>query len=253
MMFIVLFILLKKNKIIKNITKRFFLINKKIVTNIISLGFPTSLQMLFEVGIFTSAIWLSGLLGEVTQSANQIVLNVSSFTFMVASGLGLSASIRAGNQKGLNNYSELKRISLSILFLGLIFALIFSLLIYYMRGIIPYLFVDIEDVNNFQKNLSIISKASKLFIIVALFQLFDSAQVIILGALRGMQDVLIPTIIVFIAYWIIGFPISYYFGDFNQFRETGIWMGLLSGLLFSSVFLYLRFNYLINKKIRNVR
>ena len=57
--------------------------------------------MLFEVGIFTSAIWLSGLLGEVTQSANQIVLNVSSFTFMVASGLGLSASIRAGNQKDL--------------------------------------------------------------------------------------------------------------------------------------------------------
>ena len=120
-----------------------------------------------------------------------------------------------------------------------------------MRGIIPYLFVDIEDVNNFQKNLSIISKASKLFIIVALFQLFDSAQVIILGALRGMQDVKIPTVIVFIAYWVIGFPISYYYGDINQLQETGIWMGLLCGLLFSAVFLYLRFNFLTNKKINS--
>ena len=120
-----------------------------------------------------------------------------------------------------------------------------------MREIIPYLFVDIGDVNNYQKNLSIISKASKLFIIVALFQLFDSAQVIILGALRGMQDVKIPTVIVFIAYWIIGFPISYYYGDINQFQETGIWMGLLSGLLFSAVFLYLRFNFLTNKKINS--
>lgn len=249
MMYIVLYILLKKNMIIKNISRQFFLINKKIFIKIISLGFPTSLQMLFEVGIFTSAIWLSGLLGEVTQSANQIVLNISSFTFMVASGLGLSASIRAGNQKGLNDYSELKRISLSILFLGLIFALIFSLLIFYLREIIPYLFVDIGDVNNYQKNLSIISKASKLFIIVALFQLFDSAQVIILGTLRGMQDVIIPTIIIFISYWFIGFPISYYFGSFDQFKETGIWFGLLTGLLFTSVFLYLRFNQLVNQKI----
>ena len=251
MMYIVLYILLKKNSIIKNIPRQFFLINKKIFIKIISLGFPTSLQMLFEVGIFTSAIWLSGLLGEVTQSANQIVLNISSFTFMVASGLGLSASIRAGNQKGLNDYSELKRISLSILLLGLIFALIFSLLIFYLREIIPYLFVDIEDVNNYQKNLSIISKASKLFIIVALFQLFDSAQVIILGTLRGMQDVIIPTIIIFISYWFIGFPISYYFGSFDQFKETGIWFGLLTGLLFTSVFLYLRFNQLVNQKIYN--
>ena len=251
MMYIVLYILLKKNRIIKNISRQFFLINKKIFIKIISLGFPTSLQMLFEVGIFTSAIWLSGLLGEVTQSANQIVLNISSFTFMVASGLGLSASIRAGNQKGLNDYSELKRISLSILLLGLIFALIFSLLIFYLREIIPYLFVDIEDVNNYQKNLSIISKASKLFIVVALFQLFDSAQVIILGTLRGMQDVIIPTIIIFISYWFIGFPISYYFGSFDQFKETGIWFGLLTGLLFTSVFLYLRFNQLVNQKIYN--
>ena len=250
-MFIVLYILLKKNRIIKNISRQFFQINKKIFIKIISLGFPTSLQMLFEVGIFTSAIWLSGLLGEVTQSANQIVLNISSFTFMVASGLGLSASIRAGNQKGFNDYPELKRISLSILFLGLIFALIFSLLIFYLREIIPYLFVDIGDVNNYQKNLTIISKASKLFIIVALFQFFDSAQVIILGTLRGMQDVIIPTIIIFISYWFIGFPISYYFGSFDQFKETGIWFGLLTGLLFTSVFLYLRFNQLVNQKIYN--
>ena len=251
MMYIVLYILLKKNRIIKNIRRQFFLINKKIFIKIISLGFPTSLQMLFEVGIFTSAIWLSGLLGEVTQSANQIVLNISSFTFMVASGLGLSASIRAGNQKGFNDYPELKRISLSILFLGLIFALIFSLLIFYLREIIPYLFVDIGDVNNYQKNLTIISKASKLFIIVALFQFFDSAQVIILGTLRGMQDVIIPTIIIFISYWFIGFPISYYFGSFDQFKETGIWFGLLTGLLFTSVFLYLRFSQLVNQKIYN--
>ena len=102
-----------------------------------------------------------------------------------------------------------------------------------------------------QKNILIVEKSAKLFIIVALFQLFDSAQVIILGALRGMQDVKIPTVIVFIAYWVIGFPISFYFGDINMLQEIGIWIGLLCGLLFSAVFLYLRFNFLTNKKINS--
>ena len=84
-----------------------------------------------------------------------------------------------------------------------------------------------------------------------MFQLFDSAQVIILGALRGMQDVKVPTVIVFISYWVIGFPISFYFGDINVQQEIGIWVGLMCGLLFSAVFLYLRFNYLTNKRIQN--
>ena len=253
-MFSFLFFLLYKKDIIKNYIKDIFrfIIDKSMIEKILSLGFPTSLQMLFEVGIFTSAIWLSGLLGEITQSANQIVLNISSMTFMIASGLGVSAAIRSGNQKGLENYKELKRISLSILLLGIFFALIFTLLIIIFREYLPYIYIDISDVYNYEKNIIIVQKSAKLFIIVALFQLFDSAQVIILGALRGMQDVKIPTVIVFIAYWVIGFPISFYFGDINMLQEIGIWIGLLCGLLFSAVFLYLRFNYLANSKIHNV-
>tara|TARA_A100001037_G_C15074089_1_gene600890 strand:- start:358 stop:1383 length:1026 start_codon:yes stop_codon:yes gene_type:complete len=252
-MFSFLFFLLYKKDIIKNYIKDIFrfIIDKSMIEKILSLGFPTSLQMLFEVGIFTSAIWLSGLLGEITQSANQIVLNISSMTFMIASGLGVSAAIRSGNQKGLENYKELKRISLSILLLGIFFALIFTLLIIIFREYLPYIYIDISDVYNYEKNIIIVQKSAKLFIIVALFQLFDSAQVIILGALRGMQDVKIPTVIVFIAYWVIGFPISFYFGDINMLQEIGIWIGLLCGLLFSAVFLYLRFNYLANSKIHN--
>ena len=65
------------------------------------------------------------------------------------------------------------------------------------------------------------------------------------------DDVKIPTVIVFISYWVIGFPISFYFGDINVLQEIGIWVGLMCGLLFSAVFLYLRFNYLINRRIQN--
>jgi multidrug resistance protein, MATE family len=73
--------------------------------------------------------------------------------------------------------------------------------------------------------------------------------VVVLGALRGMQDVKIPTYITFVAYWVIGLPVSYLLGKKMGFGSQGIWIGLLVGLTASAVFLFLRFNYLSKKLI----
>ena len=81
---------------------------------LIRLGFPTALQMLFEVAVFTAAIFLSGILGTNAQAANQIALNLASMTFMIAVGLGVTATIRVGNQKGKSDFFNLRRIAFSI-------------------------------------------------------------------------------------------------------------------------------------------
>jgi len=80
---------------------KFFVLDKLMLKKIINLGAPSAMQMFFEVAIFTAAIWLSGLLGKNPQAANQIALNLSSMTFMVAIGLSVAAMVRVGNQKGL--------------------------------------------------------------------------------------------------------------------------------------------------------
>ena len=78
---------------------KIFRLEKSMIKKIIGLGFPSALQMFFEVAIFTAAIWLSGLLGKNAQAANQIALNLSSMTFMVALGLSVAAMVRVGNQR----------------------------------------------------------------------------------------------------------------------------------------------------------
>jgi MATE family multidrug resistance protein len=83
----------------------------------------------------------------------------------------------------------------------------------------------------------------------ALFQISDGIQVVIIGALRGMQDVRVAAVITFVSYWLVGFPISYYLGLKTDFGAEGIWMGLLAGLTVSSILLYVRFNYLVTHKI----
>ena len=207
------------------------------------------MQMFFEVAIFTAAIWLSGLLGKNPQAANQIALNLSSMTFMVAMGLSVAAMVRVGNQKGLRDFKELRRIAFSIFLLGMGLAFIFAILFLLFHKMLPTIYVDLNDASNFIDNTEVVSIAAKLLIASAIFQLSDSAQVIILGALRGLQDVKIPTLITFVSYWVIGFPISYFLGKEDAYGSFGIWLGLLVGLTSAAILLYLRFNYLTKRLI----
>ncbi|MDC0380460.1 MATE family efflux transporter [Flavobacteriaceae bacterium] len=228
---------------------KFFVLEHSMIKKIISLGLPSALQMFFEIGVFTAAIWLSGTLGKNAQAANQIALNLSSMTYMIAVGLSVTATIRVGNQKGLKRPDELRRIAKSIFFMGFVFATIFAIIFLTFHQVLPTFYLDLNDIKHFSDNQNVVQIASTLLIIAALFQISDSTQVVFLGALRGLQDVKIPTFITFIAYWVIGFPVSYYLGDASRYGSTGIWIGLLAGLTASSVFLYIRFDYLSKKLI----
>lgn len=254
MIFFLSLIFMKKEKFkpyVLNI--KFRIVDSLIFKKIINIGFPSALQMLFEVGIFTAAIWMSGVLGKNFQAANQIAFNLSAITFMVGVGLSVAAMIRVGNQKGLSDFIELRRIAFSVFMLTVLIEMFFAVMFLVFRDWLPTIYLDTENLSKTLENTEVILMASKLLLIVALFQIFDGLQVVILGALRGMQDVKIPTIITFVSYWLIGFPISFYLGIYTPLKSTGIWIGLLISLVCASIMLYLRFNYLTKKLIINGR
>lgn len=244
-------LLMKKEKSKAMVTNiKIFVLEKLMLKKIISLGAPSAMQMFFEVAIFTAAIWLSGLLGKNPQAANQIALNLSSMTFMVAMGLSVASMIRVGNQKGLHNYRELRRIAFSIFLLAVLLAVGFALIFLIFRYQLPKIYVDFDDAINFTDNMEVVGIATQLLLAAAIFQISDSIQVVVLGALRGLQDVKIPTLITFISYWVIGFPISYFLGKEDAYGSFGIWLGLLAGLSSAAILLYIRFNYLTLKLIQ---
>ncbi|MFT4838581.1 MAG: MATE family multidrug resistance protein [Nonlabens sp.] len=238
LMFLILTVLLFFNKQFKSY---FYLLKSYsfgVINKLFHLGLPTALQMLFEVSLFTAAIFLSGTLGTNSQAANQIALNLSALTFMVGVGLGVTATIRVGNQKGLGHFSDLKRIARSLFLLTFIFELVFAFCFLFFRNQLPLIYID---------NIDVVELASKILIIAAFFQLSDGFQVVLLGALRGFQDVWIPTLICFIAYWIVGFPISFILSSYYDFGVQGIWMGLLVALSLSAVLMFLRYRYLLSR------
>lgn len=222
-------------------------IKKEMNMKIIHIGAPSAMQMFFEVGLFTGAIWLSGLLGIVNQAANQIALSLASFTFMFAMGLSVAASIRVGNQKGLGDYKQLRIVAFSIFLLVIVVETFFALIFVLFHTQLPALFVDMNNAHDLAVNTEVVTIAAQLLLVAAVFQISDGIQVVFLGALRGLQDVKVPMYITFVAYWVVGFPISIYLGLYTELKGAGIWIGLLAGLSIAALFLYIRFVRLTNR------
>lgn len=253
MMVVFMHYILQKNVVFHRYFKNFSFdeIRKSILRKIINLGFPSAMQMLFEVALFTAAIWLSGTLGKNSQAANQIALTLSSSTFMVAMGVSVAAMIRVSHAKGMKDFKQLIIVARSIFLLVITVEFFFGLMLVIFHNYLPHLFLNMTDVSQTLDNKGIIIIASKLLLVAAVFQISDGIQVVVLGALRGLQDVKIPMYITFVAYWLVGFPISYYLGKHTYLAATGIWIGLLAGLSTAALFLYIRFSRMTKKLLLN--
>ena len=253
MMVVFMHFLLRHNKRMKHYFKNFSFkeIRKSMLKKITYLGFPSALQMLFEVALFTAAIWLTGSISKNSQAANQIALTLATFTFMFAMGLNVTAMIRVSNQKGKNDFKNLIIVARSIFILALFLEIIFALLFVVFHTILPHYFLNMNDSAQVLDNAEVIAIASKLLLVAAVFQISDGIQVVVLGALRGLQDVKIPMYIAFVAYWIVGFPISFYLGKYTELKAVGVWIGLLAGLTIAALFLYIRFHKLTKKLVLN--
>ena len=217
-------------------------INIPVIKKILSLGFPSGVQYFFEVGAFAFAVIMIGWLGTDQLAAHQIAINLASISFMVVLGLSTAGSIRVGNAVGEQNVKRIRQAGFTTILIAICFMALSGVAFVVFRNFLPMLYINDETV---------ISIASSLLIIAALFQLSDGVQAVGIGILRGLTDVKIPTAITFFAYWVVGLPTGYILGFNFGYDVQGVWIGLLAGLTTSAVLLTFRFN-LKSKKIISV-
>jgi len=214
-------------------------ISKQLVKKILSIGVPSGMQWFFEIGAFSFAIIMVGWISPQAQAAHQIAVSMASITYMMASGLSAAASVRVGNKFGIKDKQGVRIACFSSLFMVITFMAFSAICFIVFKDLLPVFF---------NTDAEVIRLASSLLIIAAFFQLSDGLQAVEIGALRGVQDVKVPTYIALTAYWIIGLPMSYIFGFTWNMGIQGIWYGLALGLVIAAVLLFLRFDY-VSKRI----
>ena len=223
-----------KNTVFKSFLSRirWGYILKDTLFKMLKMGYATALQMLFEVSIFAATILMAGKIGVQAQAVNQIGLNLATMTFMVFSAMGITASIRIGHYKGQKNKAMIKTVARSIILQVLVWDVFFATVFLGFKNWLPALYIN---------DPKIIYETAKILIIAAFFQFADSMQVVLLGILRGMQDVIRPIWITFFGYGLVGFPVCFFLGIRTSLGVQGIWLGILIALTTVALLLYKRF------------
>jgi multidrug resistance protein, MATE family len=208
-------------------------------------GIASALQFTFEVAAFAIAGLISGIFGKEQIDAHGIALSMAAFTYMFASGIGSATTIRVGNYYAKNDLGNLK-LAIKTSYKSVLITMGFMALIFIcFNTFLPTIFSNDKE---------IILIASKLLLFAALFQLFDGAQVIAIGALRGLEDYKYPTYIAFIGYWVLALPLSFLFAFTFDFNVYGVWIGLSAGLGFVAIALAFRIKkILLIKEIISTR
>lgn len=210
-------------------------LQKQLIVRLLKIGIPTGFQYVFEVGAFSFAAIMMGWLGAQALAAHQIALNMAAVSYMMVTGIAAASTVRVGNQLGKQDIPNMRRAGFSAILMGLGLMSVAAVVFVTGKFFLPSLYIDEPEV---------IELAGSLLIIAAFFQLSDGAQAVGLGALRGMADVKVPTIITLVAYWIVGLPVGYWLAFVANLGPHGIWLGLLISLTIAAVLLFVRFYYL---------
>ena len=207
--------------------------SRELFSKLLKLGLPAGAQFIFEVLAFDFSLVMIGWLGTTALAAHQIAINLATISYMTTSGLAAAATIRVSNELGRKDFTGVRRVAMVLVGMALALMTVWALVFIAGNHALPQLYVN---------DLEVIPIASTLILIAGLFQLADGLQVVCIGALRGLHDVKVPSILIFVSYWIVGLPLGYWLGFKMNLGAQGIWLGLLIGLSLTASAVFIRLN-----------
>ncbi len=193
---------------------------------LLSIGLPASFQMVCEVSAFSLAGLIMGRFGPTAMAAHQIAITLAATAFMLPLGLSMALTVRMGEAHGAGETGRLRPIAVSGWLLATGYAMLAAMVFLIFGKWMASLFIDAPEV---------IALTASLLVIVGVFQLVDSLQVISSAMLRGLRDARIPALMGFVAYWLVGLPVGAGLAFHFRMEAIGVWWGLAAGLFVACI------------------
>ncbi|WP_306251968.1 MATE family efflux transporter [Parvularcula sp. IMCC14364] len=219
----------------------FFRLHTERLREIFKLGLPISVTFGFEVMLFNVAVFLMGLIGVYEQAAYQSALNVAALAFMMPLGFSMAGCVRVGLAAGAKDQKGIRKAAGATIAVCLIAIMSVAVFVVLFPREIARFYLDADE----GANTEVLRLIASFLPIAAAFMFFDGIQVAAGQVLRGLKDVNSPMYLTGISYWLIGFPVSVYFGLYTPVGAIGVWWGLLAGLAAASILLGGRLLYLL--------
>lgn len=208
--------------------------HRAMIRELLFIGVPIGVAIFVEVTLFTLIALFVASLGEIIVAAHQVALNYTSILFMLPLSLGMALTVRVGNTLGMGHRREASFVAWNGMLICLLVALLNDLILWLTAAPVVALYTHNEAVQ---------ALAMSLIFLAMLYQISDSLQVNMAGALRGYKDTRIIMAITLVSYWLVGLGGGYLLGAVGipgllaPLGVHGYWIGLIAGLTAAALLL----------------
>lgn len=213
------------------------------IWRMLRLGAPIGGQQMLEVGAFGAIGLLMGALGTIQMAAHQIAITMASLTFMVPVGVGSAAAVRVGHAIGSGDRRRASDAVHAAYVCGVGFMACTGALFLLAPRMLALAFTS---------DARVLALAVVLIPIAGVFQIFDGAQAVGAGVLRGAGDTTAPLVVMLGAYWLLGVPVSAYLGLRTHWGPAGLWFGFVLSLACVAAFLLARIRFVFRRGLARV-
>jgi MATE family multidrug resistance protein len=163
-----------------------------LVGKVLRYGVPSGAYSVLNILSFTIFVFVTGRLGDQEFAVSNACFKVNYFLFAPMEGFAICAATLVGQAQGRGDAAEAHRAAMRTLVLGLVFvAALSTLAVVFCRPVLS-LFVSPEV-----DEPAFYALGFWLFLLMAAWQVFDAADVIVSGALKGAGDTK------FVMWWMI--------------------------------------------------
>lgn len=213
------------------------------VGKLLRIGAPLAVGAALETTAFSAMAIFAGWLGETPLAAFQITLNVVTLCFMLTLGISTATAVRVANAVGRGDQHGIAMAGWVGTALVAVVMLVLAVGLYLLQVPIAAAYTDDAAVRALA--VTALGIAAPLLIV-------DGLQGVLMGAVRGAADVLVPTALHAFSFWGVTVPLGYLFGIGLGLGLMGLMYALVIGLIVASALLGGRFHVISRRHIRPV-
>src|SRR3990172_4133600 len=206
--------------------------NLAILNSIMRLAFPAMIRVFFIMAGLTTFLWIVGRIGNVELAASNILMTLSSFTFLAGYGFAVAAATMVSQNLGKGNAEIAESYGWEAVKLGLLCMGFLGALFILFPGIILEIFTD-------QK--TIIETGRNVLILFGVIQFFDAVNLILSHALQGAGYTKWVMQVEGLVVWLLFLPATYIFSLVCGFGLYGAWVSMFIYSLTIGVTMLLKF------------
>lgn len=217
-------------------------VNIQIQRLIFKIGFPLSIQLLAEIGVFSTVLILISRIDTTSTAAHQVALSVASLTFAVCLGIGAATSVAVGRAVGAGKQEAVLHSGVAGMLLGVGFMTVTACVMWAFPTLVARSVTD---------ESTVLALATKLVIIAGFFQIVDGIQAVAAGALRGLGLTRFSSAANLLGHWALGLPLGLWLAFTQELGAVGLWWGLTTGLTVVALALTWKFVQVSRKDIKS--